>query len=168
MATVSSRTRKKGQNELVHSVLWEEKSLEVGEKGVGLGTESAACTWQSKEAINHEDNTSSPLSGSYGVWGGGLSSKEGKAKAAKEEEQAGEPRTSRRNTRGRRTSRRSRQKVNRLPGSLLVLLTNFSIHWRPRRRLLLPPPSPSSAVSFHPLAFTRCSDWLAPCPSSCN
>lgn len=33
-----------------------------GRGGEGGWTGSAACTWQSKEAINHEDNASSPLS----------------------------------------------------------------------------------------------------------
>jgi len=38
--------------------------------------DSPACTWQSKEAINHEDNASPPLSEDYGVWDGGASSAE--------------------------------------------------------------------------------------------
>lgn len=33
-----------------------------GGGGEGGWTGSAACTWQSREAINHEDNASSPLS----------------------------------------------------------------------------------------------------------
>lgn len=97
-----------------------------GEKRGGRGkeggwTDSAACTWQSKEAINHEDNASSPLSEPRSL---GVEGCLRRKRRAKEEEQAGVPRTSRRNTsgggaggeRGRQaTSRRSRQKVNRLP-----------------------------------------------------
>lgn len=58
----------------------ERENLKDGEKGYGW-TGLAACTWQSKEAINHEDNASSPLSepqslGWRVVFGGGKASDE--------------------------------------------------------------------------------------------
>ncbi|KYN16884.1 hypothetical protein ALC57_10863 [Trachymyrmex cornetzi] len=83
-----------------------------------------ACTWQSKEAINHEDNESSPLSE---LWSLGWRSFLGRDGAER-----GEREKIRRTSRGgirEVTSQRSTQKVNRLP-ELLVLLTNFSIHRR--------------------------------------
>lgn len=72
-----------------------------GEKRGGRGkeggwTDSAACTWQSKEAINHEDNASSPLSEPRSL---GVEGCLRRKRRAKEEEQAGVPRTSRRITR---------------------------------------------------------------------
>lgn len=77
---------------------------------------------------------------SYGIWDGGASSGDmnGERKERKGERiRRGEAEESVREA----TSRRSAQKVNRLPG-LLVLLTNFSIH----RRL----PVSSTAFLFCP------------------
>lgn len=85
-----------------------------GEKRGGRGkeggwTDSAACTWQSKEAINHEDNASSPLSEPRSL---GVEGCLRRKRRAKEEEQAGVPRTSRRNTSGGGAGGRERQAGN--------------------------------------------------------
>jgi len=92
--------------------------------------DSPACTWQSKEAINHEDNASSPLSepGSLGwrallgadeYWQERERERERERKREEEEKEKEKERedagTSKRIREA--TSRRSAQKVNRLPGS---------------------------------------------------
>lgn len=86
---------------------------------MGERVDSPACTWQSKEAINHEDNASPPLSKPRSLgWRALLVADEA---AGKRRERGAKRdrrrirRTSRRNTRGNEGfSRRSTQKVNRL------------------------------------------------------
>lgn len=78
-----------------------------------VGWTLAACSWQSKEAINHEDNASPPLSEprSLGRWV--LLGEDGtrRKKTEREREKSvGQARGIR-----EATSRRSVQKVNRLP-----------------------------------------------------
>lgn len=102
--------------------------------------DSPACTWQSKEAINHEDNASPPLSELRSLGWRGFLGRDERRERRREKIR----RTSRGGIR-EATSRRPAQKVNRLPG-LLVLLTNFSIH----RRL---PASSTAFPSRPPLPF---------------
>lgn len=99
----------------------EEASGRIREDGGRM--DSPACTWQSKEAINHEDNASSPLSELRSLGRRGFHGRdERRRKRGVGEEKIRRSRGGIREA----TSRRSAQKVNRLP-RLLVLLTNFSI-----------------------------------------
>lgn len=95
-----------------------------GESSGGL---SPACTWQSKEAINHEDNASPPLSEPRSSLGSEELPREDTHERRKKREERRFGRRSGGGIRAGDVERRSAQKVNRLPG-LLVLLTNFSIH----------------------------------------
>lgn len=93
----------------------QEEEKRGGRGKEGGWTDSAACTWQSKEAINHEDNASSPLSEPRSL---GVEGCLRRKRRAKEEEQAGVPRTSRRNTKGegRRGEREAGRQRREGPG----------------------------------------------------
>lgn len=103
-------------------------------------SDSAACTWQSKEAINHEDNASSPLSEPRSLEGCLRNSHRRKRRENKEEDRGDKQKEY-----GEATSPKVQAKSKPTTGGLLVLLTNFSIH-----RLRPPPPPPSPFLVLLP------------------